>query len=772
MIIKNIDELLETIKEDKSCKDISGRRFPARFILLPNYELLHILLNKISNDVNFVYITNLLQAESIDGWLTISQLSQFIKSLDLSKDYIILGLSEFLRSLDREKFFVLLNSIIEIEGGIEKKGRLYVPLIGLRNRVENEFIVRYVRRSEWDPLWIVDGDSQKIKIYFVNFELNDAFIKSSRDFLDLWKETNLSDKVVSCSKTLYWQSSFFIPDETFSFEKINNVKDYISKYLKIDIPIEYDDKENKFWEELLKFISKGRESFNDIVENILNIKTIDLLNVLELWSRGTEFSRWILKWHVLNNKDFKETYLYIVLKDLKSYKEYDLIREYWLKIFDLNVEEISQNWLEERRKVLRYFHEDNLNELPKSVEYMLIERISNLTEKEILNYLVGVSFWEKEWIIKNFDKIKNISDVYPELSYYLEDLYFENLEEDKKWVIEYFREYRWSKLKNKASENLISILGSKNKNRQSFYNWYYSFDKVKKIYYKEDAEKKVFIDGLGLEFINLFLHFLKEKGFSTRLYIGVSELPSITDYNKLPADEYIDDLDNFIHNQLNYRYPRSFVEEIEIIKKIVRYISTLGDDLLIFSDHGFTIFPHSQLEGVKRYNFEEAHHDGRCMEISNNANFVEDEDFFIHSLEIEECRAKKYIVPLKYISLKNLSKREVHGGATPEEVLVPVIYASKVAPKVDKYKIKILEYEIPIRNPILSFKISPKPKEDVVICYLNNFRNMNFDVKSGTYKLLLENIKVGRLKIKVKIGSYEEEFIINIIGGMKERDLL
>lgn len=770
MIIKNIDELLENIKKDKSCVEICNRRFPVRFILLPNYRLLHDLLSKIS-DINILYITNLFQAENIDGWLTRSQIFQLIKSLDLSKDYIILGISEFLRFLDREGLFVLLNSIIEIEGGFDKKGRIYIPLVGLRNRVENEFFSKYVRRFEWDPLWILEGDTQKIKIYFVNFEIEDAFIKSSRDFLNLWKETTLPDKVVSCSKTLYQQSSFFIPDEVFSFEKIDNIKDYITMFFRIDIPIEYDDGESKLWIELLNII-KHEKNFNDLAEYVLNIKTFNLVDVLELWNKGTEFSRWILKWYVLNNKDLKKSYLYRVLKDLKSYKEYDLIRDYWLKIFDFSAEELAKKMLFERREVLRHFHEENLNELPKFIEYMLIDKMSNLSEKEILSYLVGVSSWEKAWIIQNFDRVKNISEVYPELFYYLEDLYFENLEEDKKWVIEYFREYRWSKLKNRASERLIRLLEAKNKNRQSFYNWYYSFDRLKNIYYKEDAEKKIFIDGLSIEFINLFLYLLKEKGFSTRFYIGVSDLPSITEYNKLPADEYIDDLDNYIHNQLNYKYPNSLVEEIEIIKRIVRYVSTLGDELLIFSDHGFTIFPHYQLEGVKRYNFENAHHDGRCMEITDDVDFAENEDFFIHSLENEECGVKKYIIPLKYVSLKNLSRREVHGGATPEEVLVPVIYASRILQKIDKYKVEILEAEIPIRNPVLSIKINPKPKEDVIICYLNNFIKMEFDKNSNTYKLFLENVKVGKLKIKIKIGSYEEEFMINIIGGMKERDLL
>ncbi|MEM1574195.1 MAG: BREX-4 system phosphatase PglZ [Candidatus Methanomethylicaceae archaeon] len=772
MIFDNIEELIKYMEKDKNSKEIYNMRFPVRFILLSNYELLHKLIDNISHNINVISIADALLTENDEGWLTISHISNFFKKLDLVKDYMILGISEILRFYGREELFALLNSIIEIERNPDRNIRIYIPLVGLKNRVENEFFSRYTRRFEWDPLWIVNGNVQKIKIYFVSFDVKDAFIKNSKNFLNLWKESKLPNKIVSCSKTLYWQSSYFIPDEIYSFEKISNIKDYINKCLYIDIPVEFDNKENKLWEELLSFVIRNKKSFKDLAESILNIKNFNLRDTLDLWSRGNEFSRWILKWYVLSNENLSNTYLFQVLKDLKSYGEYDLVKEYFLKIFDFDMKSLNQNFLKERRENLRYFYENNFKEIPKFVDDLLIKKIKNLSEEEIPKYLVGISSWEKEWIISNFDNIKNIPEIYPELYYYLEELFVENLDEDKKWVIEYFREYRLSKLRNKATDNLISLLEAKNNNKDSFYSWYYSFDKVKNIYYKEVSGKKIFIDALGLEFINLFLYFLRKYGFKIYFYVGVSELPSITEYNKLPADEYIDELDKFIHDQSSYSYPRTFVEEIEVIKKIAKYVSTLGDELLIFSDHGFTIFTHYQLEGIKRYNFENAHHDGRCMEITNDVDLIEGEDFFIHIFEDKENIRRKYVISLKYVSLKSLSRKEVHGGATPEEVLVPIIYATKKVLQEEKYEIIILESKISIRNPILHVKINPKPKEDVIVKYLNNVKSMEYDEESKIYKLVLKDIKIGKLRIKIKIKDYEEDFIVDIVGGVKERDLL
>jgi len=46
-----------------------------------------------------------------------------------------------------------------------------------------------------------------------------------------------------------------------------------------------------------------------------------------------------------------------------------------------------------------------------------------------------------------------------------------------------------------------------------------------------------------------------------------------------------------------------------------------------------------------------------------------DGDFFIYISEEQ----KKYLIATKYKFFAEASVREIHGGATPEEVLVPVI---------------------------------------------------------------------------------------------------
>ncbi|PMQ01343.1 MAG: hypothetical protein CBR30_06725 [Dictyoglomus sp. NZ13-RE01] len=775
MIFGNLDELIEYLNKDRVSRNTYSIRFPTRLIMLSNYKLLHELINKLNNKANVISIGDILLDENEDRWLTQSNIYNLIKNLDTQNDFIILGISEFLRFFSDNELYSFINFLLEIEGSPERNRRIYIPLIGMRNRIENAFLNKYHRRFEWDPLWIInDPEKDKVKIYLVNFNLEDANIRNTKDYLNLWKKREIPSTLISCSDIIYYFADKVVPDETFDFIKIENIKEYIEKVWNIKVPIEYEETEDRFWKQLFDKFSTKKSNFNELAEVVLNIKTLKLEDTLYLWHHGDEFSRWILKWYILNNYEFNDTYTSFVLKDIKEFSKNSLITDYWLKIFSINTP--TSKLLNERRSLLRNYYSKINEEVPKFIDERLEEEIEKLPIDVTYKYLVGISKFEKKWIIKNLDHIYDLSNIYPELSYYLEELHFENINEQNNWIIEYFNEYRASRLRNSISDRHISILNEKNNNSKSFYNWYFSFDKLENIYFKEieknQESKKIFIDGLGLEFLNLFLRLLKEEGYTTQVYIGTSELPSITKFNKLDADESINDLDKYLHDQNIYKYPENIIEEIEIIKNIVKKVSSFGDDLIIFSDHGFTPFASYQFNKFKRYNFEDAEHEGRYMEITSEKNFIEDEDFFLHTSKDKEGKEHKYIITLKYASLSDVPKREVHGGATPEEILVPLIHASKKLVKREKFEVHILKTDISIRNPILEVKIKPKPKVKVKIEYSGRLYEMNYNKESDIYSIKLENIKVGNLSIKIKIGEFEKPFEINIIGGMKERDIL
>jgi len=174
------------------------------------------------------------------------------------------------------------------------------------------------------------------------------------------------------------------------------------------------------------------------------------------------------------------------------------------------------------------------------------------------------------------------------------------------------------------------------------------------------------IDGLGIEWLGIVKNYIEEKGFSCQIYLSKANLPTITHCNKFENVKKTDTLDKeYIHSQSSYKYPKNLIEEIDIIKNILD--NCLKDNLTIVSDHGFSAFCSFQSK-INSFNNDE--HEGRCAKVDD---IIEDENYF--SYDFPECG--RYLVSLNHNSLNNKTKREAHGGATPEEVVVPIITISK-----------------------------------------------------------------------------------------------
>ena len=152
--------------------------------------------------------------------------------------------------------------------------------------------------------------------------------------------------------------------------------------------------------------------------------------------------------------------------------------------------------------------------------------------------------------------------------------------------------------------------------------------------------------------------------------------------------------------------------------------------------------------------------------------FSDDDDFILHAPD--ECgNGKKSLVALKYASLYNLPRREVHGGATPEEVLLPVIIVTKTKEKIS-YEIGPLYQEISIRSPNLYVAITPKPQIAPLLIYKEKDREMEleYDDEENKWWTRLKGFKAGSYNFYLKIGNVGNEISVEIKGGLKERQLL
>ena len=195
-----------------------------------------------------------------------------------------------------------------------------------------------------------------------------------------------------------------------------------------------------------------------------------------------------------------------------------------------------------------------------------------------------------------------------------------------------------------------------------------------------------------------------------------------------------------------------------------------NDKVGIVSDHGFSFLCLKDFGNFKRLDLPDAEHEGRCMWI-DEVDYKDDEYFIVWNVDEGNCRGRKTLVALRHISLNNTPYREVHGGATPEEVLVPYIVIETKKDEI-KYKIEPINSEVWITTPVVQLKIYPQPLY-IPEAFLNEQSlNVSYDKENGVYKIDLKGLKVGMHTIMLRIGSIDHQIKVTIRGGFKERDLL
>jgi len=787
----NWDEFKKSIKNDIEEFNISSTRFPVRFIFLNSQNELKNVVNILTEHATKVELSSFLCSDN--SWFTNNELIKKIKNIKESS--VIVPLSEYIRFLDDINFYEILASLAEIEN---KNLKLYIPLVGLWERFNDTFLNKYYRKENWAPIWKFNTSSKQICIYQIDgFEFNDEIetnnlilISNTKEWFELWKKEHIN-KIISLPKPLSVYFSNSLPDKTFTQEIIKTPKDYLSKIFDIDLNIEYNSNENEFWEYLLKYISTKNQkniSIKNIfmkefnIHNTTDLESTDFLNFY-LSDKDTNFKnnrykykKWIIKNYLINSEDFKESYLAHCLRNVSKVDDIYITKEIFLEIFNLDN---SEKYLEERKLLLKKLKEKEFS-FPENLFEENFNKISTIKVENQLNYLTNTTTVEKEKIFEIIQSNSNIfneltsklQNIFPELYYYLDWNFY--LKDIPTWILEYFKEYTKSKVLDCKSNKLQQLLDEKNSNSTNFYDWYYPLLDNQNIELTED-NYLIWIDALGVEWLPLLTYLLKiflQGTVNEITYCNIRSvnLPSATEFNKITCNEKVETLDNYIH-QNHYNPPRSLIEEIEVIKKIAQKISQINSSkITIYSDHGFSFLCNKKYGNYKKYDFQNYSHEGRYLTTNNN-EINDSEDFFVTGSESVNHEKQKYMVTLKHTSLGNTPSHEVHGGATPEEVLVPCIIIENKKDLDRSYEINssLSEINISLDNK-LPITIYPEPVNLPIAVYNNEKLNIFKEEKKYIIELN-PSIKKGKQKIIIKIDDQEVELEINIKkGGMEEEE--
>ncbi len=776
---KNLNELLNELDKDKTSKEVPPNRFSARFIFLYSFADLKELVERMHKmGIKMFNLGECLPKD--DGWFTKDALIRTIENLET--DSLVIPFSEIARFYNKEDFKNLFNRLAVIENPRDNpRRRIYLPLLGLQERFERDFFDRFFRRDESAPVWKVQEEHfDQIKVFVAKesptmCDITDIpVISNVREWLNLWQKIG-SSSVLCLSRSLHFLYENALPDQIFDFEKIENKKDFLEKVFNFKVPIIYDSNEDSYWEKLIETIGKQSfESFAELITKRLNLPVLNDKLFTKRWIENEDnFEKWLLKAYILNLEDWKEKYLYKAVRGIEDVDNHTFAKSLWLTIFD---QKKPTPYIKERMTLLREIYNAKYIPLSRETENQVEKKLSELKEEPLKqDILTGILPCEKrllfqKFVEQHFNYVESVSEKYPYLFHYTRETGFDGLKNEQDWIREYFKEYKTAKFSNQYTEKIDKQIHKVNANNESFYNWYYSFEPVREILKGLKIDQIICIDALGLEWVSLMEYFFEKKGYRVeKKLVGRVNLPSITEYNRHEVD-HIQDFDKLLHLD-HFYYPESIIQEIEKLIEILetRIILDKDTSAAIISDHGASAL--SRLGAQNPHKHQDAKHDGRYMKLSPGVNFEDNPDYIVYKTDDPELKENQYILALNHNSLNRKPSKEVHGGCTPEEVLVPIIIISNKVryAEVKRYEIWPDTFEILKSHPLISLSIKPKPHEKPFLSDESKNRyDLTFDAGESMWKTELKNSAIGRHTIDLKIGDFRKQLFINISGYIEE----
>lgn len=311
--------------------------------------------------------------------------------------------------------------------------------------------------------------------------------------------------------------------------------------------------------------------------------------------------------------------------------------------------------------------------------------------RDAIWYLFAGTAWEEKMLFQclaDYDYTKEevmgvLKTHFPDLFAYMKSFTFTMHQKVPERLVplltNYFDDYKWQKLMNHLTPDFKAQVNTLAEHR--VYNQF-PIRSLALSQMKKENTMMYFVDALGVEYLSYISEKCKTYGLLLSIQVVHGELPSITSQNTEfmnPAVTNIKDLDELKHESQTYNYekqkiPLHLVAELKAIDGVLQ---TIRDGLLmkemksaiVISDHGATrlaVLNDEEYGAEFIVGESKGQHSGRCCQV--------EEDPGIPFAAYENG----YAVLANYMRFKGSRKAdvEVHGGATLEETLVPLLQIS------------------------------------------------------------------------------------------------
>ena len=342
---------------------------------------------------------------------------------------------------------------------------------------------------------------------------------------------------------------------------------------------------------------------------------------------------------------------------------------------------------------------------------------------------------------------------------------------------QYFEEYKWLKVTDTITESFLHRVQMIAEQKGESVFAMPTRNSVITSHYTDDTVI-LFVDGMGIEYVDYLAHLFDEldsSKFSFNINAGYCTLPSITEINKdfllnrNTSEPPIRDLDELKHS--NNVHPDSIIKQFGLLDgvrdRILGLFAGNINRVIVAADHGTSRLAVK----VRGTEYDNALPKPEGVAVYKYGRFCEDqveESSYPTSISIN---GKLIFADYSRFVQNGAPIDEIHGGASLEEWIVPIVIIDKagakkkevivIKPEKEKYK-----PELGTKLIRVGFTISGSVRKMVSVSIKG--QKVSCEYTDGWYRFVYKvNPNETRLTIKVLDGGIIGDFNIEIEQGIQ-----
>ena len=684
MVINQVElsSLLETIKAD-----IHKARFITRVYFVNQINVYFKLVNALAEIAD---VTIRLSDEAFcSGKDTVPDFQKVIKFLDEHKDKTILipNVGEYLRvaeAKERDSSFIF--SILNRQ--VHSCKRVWMPIFNAKALFES--IVGRLDEERFGEALYESGEDCtyfEAKVYSNSFVKETNFVDAVgiRQWLSLWDDQTVKSGMSFCTRQIKQITAS-------GGDYVVHIIDSPYKYIFESLSAPNNKLNESFgtteqWAYLSTFASEANGSLEKMLTYALNVLSFDPLQILSAVKSGQEKKSWVFwLWYKLGLNQ-ASNYISFAVSRAVDYK--GIISEIECAILDCTENTRFDEFLTQRKSALACLATTELSiRFWRAFDQLSDNRIkikilNGATHEERTRILEMASYLLKQGK-KPFELRVLLMDKMPDLALYLSK---------SKLIDGPLGDYIFAYKKEKVA-NLFSLDFENELAKVNIYDYDTRSLILQKIKLKHDAYY-LWIDGMGLEWIDMLIEkveALEERLSTPQISVGCAVLPTTTSINMEKADKETiskkyGSLDSLSHikDKADCNYFSIIDKQFGLISEIAELIVNIAREnpdrqLVVTADHGMSRIAAKafhETQGINAPKTSTVCNMGRYCEF-DTANIPQE-----FSNTIKEGNVIAYKTH-NHFSTPGYAPGEIHGGATPEEILVPIILFKKIGTQGNK----------------------------------------------------------------------------------------